>query len=228
MGQLCDAGCIATFTKSRANISHHGKSILQASRHPTTNLWHLDPFTPSAPSSTPSVNAALGQPNAAARMKFYHAALFCPPLSTLQHAIRTGFLSSFPGLHLQTLRRQPPISEATIKGHLNAHRRNHRSTRNIVSTPNYVFNATTSTPSRTHHVYADCFDITGKIFTDQTGPFLLPSISGNKYVFILMTTTAIILQLEPFLPGQKNILSPPIVPSSPFSFSVGSVPAFND
>ena len=118
-------------------------------------------------------------------MKFYHAALFSPSLSTLQHAIRIGFLSSFPGLHLQTLRRHPPISEATIKGHLNAHRRNHRSTRKLYFTPHYVFNATTTTPSRTHHVYADCYNITGKIFTDQTGPFILPSISGNKYVFVL-------------------------------------------
>ena len=103
----------------------------------------------------------------------------------MQQAVQSGFLSSFPGLHLSTLRRHPPISEATIKGHLNAHRRNHRSTRKHFTTPNYVFNTTQVKPIRTHHVYADCFDLTATIFTDQTGPFILPSISGNKYVFVL-------------------------------------------
>ena len=83
VGQLCDADCIATFTKSSANISHHGTTILKGSRHPITNLWHLDPITPLATSPTPSANTVLGQPNAAARMKFFHAALFSPPLSTL-------------------------------------------------------------------------------------------------------------------------------------------------
>ena len=29
------------------------------------------------------------------------------------------------------------------------------------------------------------YQATGKIFSDQTGPFLVPSISGNRYVFIL-------------------------------------------
>ena len=38
---------------------------------------------------------------------------------------------------------------------------------------------------RTQHVYAGCHTITGKIATDQTGQFLVPSTSGNKYVFTL-------------------------------------------
>ena len=39
--------------------------------------------------------------------------------------------------------------------------------------------------TRTHHVFTTCEPITGKIFTDQTGQFICPSISGNKYLFIL-------------------------------------------
>ena len=128
---------------------------------------------------------AVGLPTAVARLKFYHAALFSPSLSTLHQAIRSGFLSSFPGLSIRSLQLHPPISEATIKGHLNARRQHHRSTQRSFSTPGYIFNATTVPPSRTHHTYASCFEATGKIFTDQTGSFLLPSISGNKYVFIL-------------------------------------------
>ena len=145
----------------------------------------MDPLQPQYTPCHQSAQTALGQPIAAARMQFYHAALFSPPLSTFHQAVRSGFLTSFPGLCLQTLCRHPSISEATIKGHLNARRNNHRSTRKSFSTPNFVFNATTIEPKRTHHVYVNCFSATGKIYTDQTGPFLRPSISGNKYVFIL-------------------------------------------
>ena len=40
---------------------------------------------------------------------------------------------------------------------------------------------------RTHHYYATTFEIptTGKIFTDQTGRFPIPSSTGNQYVFVL-------------------------------------------
>ena len=115
VGQLCDAGCTATFTKSSAVISHRGQPIIQGSRHPTTKLWHMDPLQPQYTPCHQSAQTALGQPIAAARMQFYHAALFSPPLSTLHQAVRSGFLTSFPGLCLQTLCRHPPISEATIK-----------------------------------------------------------------------------------------------------------------
>ena len=40
-------------------------------------------------------------------------------------------------------------------------------------------------PKRSHSVYTDCIPATGRIYTDQSGPFLTPSISGNKYIFIL-------------------------------------------
>ena len=185
VSQLCDVGCTATFNKSSAVISHNGEPIIQGSRHPITKLWHMNPLDPQCTPCQNTANTTLGQPNAAARMRFYHAALFSPPLSTFHQAVRSGFLSSFPGLSLRTLQRHPPISEATIKGHLNAKRHSLRSTKKTYSTPNYVFNATSIKPERTHNVYATCFSATGKIFTDQTRPFLLQSVSGNKYVFVL-------------------------------------------
>ena len=87
----------------------------------------------------------------------------------------------------------PPLEPApvtanaaiTIKGHLNARRQHTRSTQRSYSTPGYLFSATKAPATRTHLTYASCYEVTGKIFTDQTGPFIHPSISGNKYVFIL-------------------------------------------
>ena len=33
-------------------------------------------------------------------------------------------------------------------------------------------------------MYAKYFSAIGQIHTDQSGPFLVPSVSGNKYVFV--------------------------------------------
>jgi len=39
--------------------------------------------------------------------------------------------------------------------------------------------------ARTHNIYTCIQTITGKIFTDQTGQFLCPSLSGNKCLLVL-------------------------------------------
>jgi hypothetical protein len=59
---------------------------------------------------------------------FAHTALFSPSLSTLQTALDKGFLTNLPGLTPATLRRHPPQSIATIKGHLDQRRKNLRPT----------------------------------------------------------------------------------------------------
>ena len=183
--QLCDSGCTATFANKSAVITREGKTVITGHRNPTTKLWELHPSSQASGPSIPTINTALGCPSAAARVRFYHAALFSPSLSTLQHAIDAGYLHSIPGLTSTSLRRHPPISEATIKGHLNAQRKNVRSTKRTYSTPHYIFSASASPPTRTHAIYADCITATGCIYTDQSGPFLTPSTSGNKYIFVM-------------------------------------------
>ena len=38
---------------------------------------------------------------------------------------------------------------------------------------------------RTNHVYTYCKHITGQIYTDKSGPVLIPSDSGMEYVMVL-------------------------------------------
>ena len=94
-------------------------------------------------------------------------------------------MSSFPGLVLKTLQRHPPLSDATIKGHLIAKRQHLRSTKQTYTTPHHLYSATKVNPTRTNRVFTDCFQATGRIYTDLTGPFLTTSASGNRYVFVL-------------------------------------------
>ena len=155
VGQLCDNGCTATFTKNKATVTHNGTTILEGTRHPASTLWHLDPSPAPFSNQLPSENSSLGLPSTANRVRFYHAALFSPTLTTLQSAIKAGFLSSFPGFDLKTIQRHRPVSEATIKGHLIAKRQHLRSTRHQYSTPHHLYNVATVKPTKTNQVFAD-------------------------------------------------------------------------
>lgn len=247
IGQLCDAGCTATFTDEKLYIYKDGKIILQGERSSDTNkLWTLNQKSPSSATPCHSLNAAIDTPTIAERIKFFHASLWSPVLSTLSKALDAGFLTTFPEFTSKQLRKHPPHSEATVKGHMHAQRSNIRSTapKIKVEKANNAF-ATPTTHSTLPHVIEDepdevsppvtdkvqlpqalpksmtdlplstndddfidtekrlkivypaCIDVTGQIYTDQTGQFLVPSISGNKYLFILYDYDSNLIHAEP-------------------------------
>jgi hypothetical protein len=162
--------------------------------------------SPPLPSSAPAQAQALGAVGSATPAElvaFAHAALFSPTLRTLEQALKKGFLVNFPGLTSTTLRKYPPQSYAMVKGHLNQTRQNQRSTKNVpvanVPTPipdqlelaqhqdlldADAFPSTTD-EERCHFCYATIIEPTGKIYTDQTGRFIVPSSTGNNYLMIL-------------------------------------------
>jgi hypothetical protein len=66
-----------------------------------------------------------------------------------------------------------------------------RSDSNAVEHPDNIRPPPSQPPAlRTHKVYADYQPITGQVFTDQTGRFIVPSSSGNCYTWYYTTTTA--------------------------------------
>ena len=50
---------------------------------------------------------------------------------------------------------------------------------------------------RCNLVYATCSTITGQVFTDQTGKFVVPSTAGHNYVMILYDYDGNSIQSEP-------------------------------
>ena len=184
--------------------------------------FHLPP-----PSPFPTANATVGQPFAAARVRFYHSALFSPALSTLQKAIDAGYLQSIPGLDASSLRRHPPQSEATIKGHLNAQRNNVRSTKKTYTTPHHIYNATLELPKRTHSIYTDCLlrpDVYSLTSQDPSSLHQQPATSTYSSC---MTTTTTLSMPSPFPPAPRNNSSKPTALGSPASSNVASFPSFN-
>ena len=60
---------------------------------------------------------------------FAHCSLWSPANSTSLKALQRRFLPPFPGLSTKTLRKHPPQSEATIKGHPDSARENANGTK---------------------------------------------------------------------------------------------------
>ena len=188
IGQLCDAGCLALFTKSAVHIYHDGLPVLSGTRSGPNQLWQLKPSTDAPavalaarPSFLPTTTSA------ADIVAFQHASLGSPVLSTLKQALDRGYVFGFPGLTSRTLRNHPPFSIATVKGHQDATRKNVQSTRPIPSPdPDDTFFPDSDSPNqKTHELYSQIHEVTGRTYTDLTGAFVVPSSRGNKYVLVL-------------------------------------------
>jgi hypothetical protein len=98
--------------------------VLTSQRTATTKVWHLQ-----LPPPVDTANGAVGSATPAKVVAFAHATLFSPALSTLESALQKGFLTNFPGLTTQALRKHPPQSYAMVKGHLAHTRKNQQSTK---------------------------------------------------------------------------------------------------
>ena len=136
--------------------------------------------------------------------------MFSPALSTWCKAIDANLLSTWPDLTSAQVRKHPPISSALVKGHLDQSRANQRSTKHkptpnshtqptsspstnrfaaladqVVDTATSTDTYSESTNDKLHLISADFATDTGKIFTDLTGRFVQPSISGHSDMLVV-------------------------------------------
>jgi hypothetical protein len=192
MGPLCVAGCTIEFTATTVEVKLSDNLVLQGNRTPP-GLWIFQlptndsPVLPNDNSMLPQMNSAIGAPKAAELVVYSHATLFSPAISTLEQALKRGYIRNFPGLTAKTLQHHPPRSVATAKGHLDQVRQNLHSTR---------VKPTDLPPTTTDDAFppqemptSECYVMaapmptapTGKYYTDQTGHFPCTSSSGNNY-----------------------------------------------
>ena len=211
IGQMCDAGCTVQFDKSTVTIRYQGEDVLHGVRSPATNnLWYLTP-----------PKTALLAVNQSAKpadlVRFAHAALFSPSITTLEQALRKRYIINFPGLTVETLRKYPPLSEATVKGHLDQVRKNKQSTKRNATPPPPDKSDPTNVESledayppglpdghRTHYCYVAIAETEGEVFTDGTGRFIVPSRSGNTQLLILYDYDSNSIHPEPMKNKEKE------------------------
>ena len=101
IGQLCDAGCTATVTKDKIEVTHNSHTILTGTRSDETTLWHMDfPSEVEPETIFPYyANATIGTNTNADMVKFMHAAFFSPALSTLEKAFQKDTSRTSRGIH---------------------------------------------------------------------------------------------------------------------------------
>jgi Reverse transcriptase (RNA-dependent DNA polymerase) len=205
VGQLCDVGCVATFDRNAVEIKYNDDTILQGDRNPITRLWSVPvqvatklPKQQSNMINHHSTNIVNHVLRTGELVAFAHAALFSPTITTLQKALRNNLLVGFPGLTLSSIRDFPPITAATIKGHLDQNRQNKAPSNKI---PNAIPFLPTVDPINTNHnedmeplneeptqyCFAALLPIkkTGQVYSDQTGRFPTTSSMGNTQIFVL-------------------------------------------
>jgi len=190
IGQICDAGCEVTFTKDTVYVTHHNNTVLQGKRSDPNGLWHFD--VPNKTQMKEHQAGAIDRPSAAHLVHFAHAALFSPTNRTLEKALKANLITGFPGLTLQTFRRHAPNSFNTAQGHMDQVRQNTRSTKNTKkqeATDQHdtedQFPDSPEKNARTHNCFVSVEELTGQVFTDQTGKFPITSASGMKCIMIL-------------------------------------------
>ena len=185
--KLCDAGCHAHFDKDNVTITYRGNVLLKGNTCPHTRLWQVPlqtkPFYHQANKITPTSTAEN-------MVKFSHAALFSPAETTLKTALENKLIKNFPGLTLSTLKKYPPNSTATPKGHLDQTRANQQSTKPKPTNSEEPADAfpphlPNGIPTQATYPAIVPFEATRQVHTDQTGKFPVTSTRGMKYVFVL-------------------------------------------
>ena len=186
---------------------NHETVLLQGERDNRTGLWQLD-LNPASPSKapSPSTNTAnstyeinfVNSANSVYELvkqgdivKYLHQACGSPVKSTWLKAIEAGYFTTWPGLTTDLVKKHLPKSLASAKGHLRQERQGLRSTQkttqpsSVNSTTKPVMTTDKETTVRTNWVYMQPIEVTGQIYSDQTGRFPQTSIRGNKYIMIV-------------------------------------------
>jgi hypothetical protein len=210
IGQLCDAGCLATFDATSVLVTHQDQTVLKGQRDAITKLWTVPIATHALESdnSPPKLDHHALNVNLSTKLDdlvaFAHGALFSPSISTLKQALRCNFIT-IPGLSIENLTKHPPSVIATAKGHLDQVRKNKQST-SIPSIP--ADDPFPKQDTTTHICFASCLPqpITGKTYSDQTGRFTVPSRSGNNYMFVLYDYDSNLIYAEAIPNRESNTI----------------------
>ena len=223
IGQLCDHGCNATFTATTVTITNNNIPIITGFRCPLTKLWTINLKPQQKSSFVNPIHLAIdnhpiqdshialaASTTVAEQVAFMHATLCSPVISTWCDAVDKGYFPTWPNLTSKQIRKHAPFSPPMIKGHMDQVRSNQRSTSYsppgltppIINVDDTSSEYSTPPPIQddmvqTNYIYADIHKVTGKIATDPTGKFYIPSSQGNNYLLIVYDYDSNYIHAEP-------------------------------
>ena len=188
--QLYQVGCVATFTATAVTITYDALTVLSGAPSSNSQLWIIQ--TPHLAFPSAMVNAAVALSTDAAFIKYAHAALGSPSLSTLTKAVQRGYFHLYPRLTASILSANLPTSMATAQGHLDQHRQGQDSTQVPViffdeSDEDTSSSSPDSSPTPSNHpssAYTRIVLISDTLHSDLTGRFPVTSHNGSQYIFV--------------------------------------------
>ena len=127
ISELCNRGCVATFTSEDVHVTCEGLTVLHRQKDKAASLWNL--HLPDPTTHATAASAILRSDTDEAFATFIHKAFGSPVLSTLLRAVRKGYLSSYPRPTASMVTAYISPTAATARGHLDQHRRGLDSTK---------------------------------------------------------------------------------------------------
>ena len=179
ISELCNSGCIATFTKDNVHVSKDGYTVIDSKKPATESLWHVE-----LPSCLHSVagSAILRSDTDEAFTKFIHTSFGSPVLSTFLQAVRKGFLAAYPRLMPAMISAYLSPTAATARGHLDQHRQGQDST-SLDDLDDSDTN-TNQQPKQRRTAFTKVIPLSHTAHSDLTGRFPIKAASGAEYIFI--------------------------------------------
>ena len=130
IGMFCDAGLKVVFDRTSVEVLKEGNTVITGKR--INKLWFIDLSESVEEKEVVIQKLTAGQmiqhSTQAEIIQYAHLCMSATPYPTFLTAITRGYIKP-PGVNVQNIRRNVPVSVATAKGHLNMHKQNLRSTK---------------------------------------------------------------------------------------------------
>ena len=125
-----------------------------------------------------------------------HAVCGYPVKSTWLAAVEAGNYVGWPLLTARNDKKYYPETSETPKGHMNQMRKNVWSTQPRQQ-PLEVCNTSQLRGKKVRDIYTKVYNVKGTIYSDQTGQFPTRSLSGNKYIMIMVNIDSSDILVKP-------------------------------
>jgi uncharacterized membrane protein YgcG len=207
---FCNKGCTVTLTQTGIDVSRDGITIWAGTKAPTDKLWYLNLESIGAhaqPTHIVEAMSTLKLDSDAEYVRFVHAALGSPPISTLLNAVSKGWLNNLPRLTTRMIRQNTPDLRNTALGHLDQTRQGQHSTRSNATAAEVNQDATAAEVNPDDTAAEDDHDALNTLrfsihltsewinASDATGAFNCPSFSNWKYILVSIMNGYIHLEL---------------------------------
>ena len=132
-----------------------------------------------------------------------HAVCGYPAKSTWLAAVEAGNYVGWPLLTARNVKKYYPETVEIPKGHMNQAGQNVRSTK-PKGTPLEVCDTRRLRGKNERDIYTKVYNVRDTIYSDQLGQFPTRSLSGNKYIMVMVKIDSSGILVEPMAGGLEN------------------------